>query len=444
MLKGRFTPILALLVLPVVLFANAGAVEVSPIYETGNVTPVQKTNISLDEEILSVRIDGDFLEVDVQYSFTNSGDGEQVTIGFPVDFWYYYPEMPEYVEEEKESYIDFLWMRDENGVLKTTINEGESPFPVYMPNMDPFAYELDSIYAFRRWYLAEVNFPARTEKKLRVHYRVKALFYDWGTTKSFVPEYDDRAFIYDLSPASTWGNGTIDQITFILDASRELERGARMVIIPFSHQPIESNGIYFWEMEDVDVTDMEPVEIVYNNSRAKMEELLNGLRVSIREAESIRVSSSGGEGYGVENMFDGDLSTAWVEGVAGDGVGEWIDIKLDDMPYLGVAIANGYIKNEEVYYNNNRVKTIYIETWDENGDLMTHGEIELRDIEFDSVEDREYCSAWLYYISNRGSSFQKVSRIRLTIREVYPGEKFHDTCISELYILGDWEGEFDW
>lgn len=81
--------------------------------------------------------------------------------------------------------------------------------------------------------------------------------------------------------------------------------------------------------------------------------------------------------YEQVKICDDDLSTAWVEGVPGNGIGEWVVIIVDgdyqNLSYkksicteqikYSLKINNGYCKNNVTYTNNNRLKkakiTIY-------------------------------------------------------------------------------------
>ena len=164
--------------------------------------------------------------------------------------------------------------------------------------------------------------------------------------------------------------------------------------------------------------------------------------------------------YEWEKIRDKNLSTAWVEGIKGDGIGEWIIIPINgDYQYLGYehdilkeritiafTINNGFCKNEAVFKNNNRVKkakiTIYEvplcayedfrgtqaigEPW-----ISYETEIQLAD----RMDEQKF-----NFISNPKAPYKEGSLylfLKLTILEVYPGEKYDDTCISELHATAD-------
>ncbi len=133
--------------------------------------------------------------------------------------------------------------------------------------------------------------------------------------------------------------------------------------------------------------------------------------------------------YDVSQINDGNEDTAWVEGVKGSGIGEWV--KMIHVDWIrkkkycmvnSVWIKNGYMKNRELYYANNRVKKIRIEF--SEGEKK---EIELKDGVFD------------YQIFKLGEI--KTKWVKVVILDAYKGKKHDDTCISELQF---WCYDKDW
>jgi hypothetical protein len=72
-------------------------------------------------------------------------------------------------------------------------------------------------------------------------------------------------------------------------------------------------------------------------------------------ASSTRAPIGGGP-YNAANVLDGNLNTAWVEGAAGPGVGEWIQLDFDrDVRLSRARITPGYFKNAKAWDHNNRL-----------------------------------------------------------------------------------------
>lgn len=64
--------------------------------------------------------------------------------------------------------------------------------------------------------------------------------------------------------------------------------------------------------------------------------------------------------YSAAWLFDKDVSTAWVEGVKGDGIGEYILIGLKNTLPDKIHINNGYQKSKSLYLKNSRPKALKI------------------------------------------------------------------------------------
>ncbi len=167
-----------------------------------------------------------------------------------------------------------------------------------------------------------------------------------------------------------------------------------------------------------------------------------------------------GYNYAWESIRDKDSTTAWVEGSSGDGIGEWVIIPikgnyqylnyedgiLDKEINIQLKINNGFCKNEITYNNNNRVKkakiTIYevplIAYEDYRGTqalnepfIMYETEIMLKDT-MDQQSFSFNCFPKASFLEGRLYLY-----VQLTILDVYHGEKYQDTCISEMSATAD-------
>lgn len=118
-----------------------------------------------------------------------------------------------------------------------------------------------------------------------------------------------------------------------------------------------------------------------------------------------------------ENVNDNDKSTAWVEGAAGDGIGEYVQLNFSfEGSIANVSMINGYAKSNDIYYKNNRVKKIRLSFSDGSST-----EFNLEDNKMD------------YQILTLSKPVH-TSYIKFTILEVYKGTIYQDTCISEIKI----------
>ncbi|MBP8084455.1 MAG: discoidin domain-containing protein [Spirochaetes bacterium] len=129
------------------------------------------------------------------------------------------------------------------------------------------------------------------------------------------------------------------------------------------------------------------------------------------------VSTEGGEmAFDPRNAFDGSLQTAWSEGKTdGPGIGESISVNLPQyMRITSVSIVNGSTKNEESYKNNSRVAKLKIST-NEGKEVVIDLEDGVMDFQTRDID-----------LTGNSVNFQ--------ISDVYKGDKYSDTCISEIKI----------
>jgi len=134
--------------------------------------------------------------------------------------------------------------------------------------------------------------------------------------------------------------------------------------------------------------------------------------------------------YDVRNLDDGLVNTAWIEGIKGYGIGETItftftpknfkEAHLEKVNFNGFFVINGYCKTKTTWKENSRTKRIRIKPNDQlRWEAILHDSMNLQNIRFPET-------IWLH----------PGDTITVTILEVYLGEKYQDTAVSELIPLG--------
>ena len=118
------------------------------------------------------------------------------------------------------------------------------------------------------------------------------------------------------------------------------------------------------------------------------------------------------------------LHTPWVPDKENNssGIGEYLDIEFTE-PKDNIVVLNGYVDLEKryLYKANNRVKTAVITSLDEENPFEMEYEFE-------------------DYVHFSEIDFPcEVSKVRFTIKEVYKGEKWDDTCITA--VITSWEDD---
>lgn len=132
-------------------------------------------------------------------------------------------------------------------------------------------------------------------------------------------------------------------------------------------------------------------------------------------ASSTLTDSKESDKYSSKNLCDCSWKT-WVEGEKGDGIGTRIVYEFSTPLYFGqFHIRNGY-GNVAYYFKNNRVKEI--EYFFDNSPLTYQLLLE------------DTCEEQIFKITDT----EKHSKITFTIKSVYKGTEYDDTCISELAV----------
>ncbi|MFC1482810.1 hypothetical protein ACFL56_00980 [Candidatus Margulisiibacteriota bacterium] len=129
--------------------------------------------------------------------------------------------------------------------------------------------------------------------------------------------------------------------------------------------------------------------------------------------------------YFAKNAHDFIFSTAWIEGNKDYGIGEYIDFYFgNDTPRVThVSLYNGYQKSDTSWKENTRVKKIkmYI-------NKIPYAILHCKDTKKEQTFDLGKP------LGHREDGKDLI--LRFEIMEVYPGNKYKDTAISELNFDG--------
>ena len=148
--------------------------------------------------------------------------------------------------------------------------------------------------------------------------------------------------------------------------------------------------------------------------------------VSSVETTSV-LESQEGKSYSGKKLIDGKTETAWVEGVDGVGKGEIITLYLEESTEVqGLEIWNGYLASAELYDKNGKVNKIMV---DFGNGVVIQKEIPVLDaIMLGGMDGRDY----IFFI---GLDEPVVTdTITITILDAEAGNKYEDTCISEIKV----------
>lgn len=139
-----------------------------------------------------------------------------------------------------------------------------------------------------------------------------------------------------------------------------------------------------------------------------------------------------GIAYRASNAHDLSYKTAWIEGVPGYGIGESITYTFppENPRITKVIIVNGYVKSDKAWKENSRVKKLKMYV---NGKPYALLNLE------DSKKEQIFNVETIGYSDRKDLATLKKKPemiIKFEIADVYPGEKYDDTAITEIYFDG--------
>jgi hypothetical protein len=138
---------------------------------------------------------------------------------------------------------------------------------------------------------------------------------------------------------------------------------------------------------------------------------------------SVRASSTleGSDRYAAARVLDGDKTTAWCEGAPGAGVGEALVFEFArPMDVYYVEVWGGYFGEADRLHGNGRLKRYRV-----SGDA---GRVLVTSADAPRGGDPPI-SGNLVHLGG-----QTTSRVEITIDEVWPGDRFEDTCVSQVVL----------
>jgi len=156
---------------------------------------------------------------------------------------------------------------------------------------------------------------------------------------------------------------------------------------------------------------------------------VEGMNEEVRASSTLRNDKH--INYLANNVVDNIRSNSWVEGVEGDGIGEWIELSRQYLCYEGdtdggklgeICIVTGYANNEKLWKENNRVKTL----------LMYINNKPYKYIELEDTIKPQFFTVW----DNETYELEPSEKIKLKfeIVEIYEGTKYDDTAITYLDV----------
>ncbi len=123
--------------------------------------------------------------------------------------------------------------------------------------------------------------------------------------------------------------------------------------------------------------------------------------------------------YAVENLFDGDPSTAWNhDNTVGRPEAQFLTFEFaQPVELTEIRIVNGYVKSDDVFQGNHRVRELTVTT-DQPEVSIT---LELADQQA---------------MQSFARTYGIVRTVRLGVDSIYPGSRYQDLAITAIEFIG--------
>ena len=112
--------------------------------------------------------------------------------------------------------------------------------------------------------------------------------------------------------------------------------------------------------------------------------------------------------YYPSNAVDGKRTTAWIEGVSGPGIGEWIRFDFDrELTLHRIIVQPGYFKSPQIWAENNRLASVTANFSDGSSRELTLADrMESQRIDVGKVRTKwvRFVIKSVYYGTNPGST----------------------------------------
>ena len=430
----------------ITLYANGGPIAKGGFINGSNtIKLISEDKFTLEREDLFFHIQDDYVYVTAIYLIKNLDDKKTIKYGFAVD----YRDNPRSGNYSWETdYItDFrIYSNDKELKYKNSDEKNVRIDSIHYNRYDVMT-ELDTIS--RKWFISELTFENLETKQLIVKYRVKTSFADWPMLTEYGGDYrslpfSDRKFSYYLRPSGFWGNGNAGKfkLTISFDNSEKYKKIDIKGIKGFRKE----NGCYVFECNDYNLLNNDYVKIDYNYY--EWEKANNLRKFSNSNLIKEYIVSNEHPKYPASNLFDNNKNTTYVPLNKGEG-NNWIEIIFkENVVLFGVAIINGYAKNNETYFNNNIVTRLKLTV---KSNYSIKPVTIVRDVKLNRKEARNDFSTYFIGLEdlllgelfgnvdasdNISDQMSSMYSLRIEILETDKGVKYDDTCISELLLYG--------
>jgi hypothetical protein len=431
--KIRYLVILLLLAGPGFLRGNGGAWQ-EGIPGTGSASSSNKghkTDVSIDEEALTINLGLESAAVEVHYKMHNSGAKVQQDFFFPVERW----GTPPGEETRSPAELDQYKIAIDGKDLKWTDVSGAKEEVEQVESGPNWEEKVPVIKSCKKSVI-----PFEKDQTREVVIKYNSRYSENDESVSDDEHISDATFAYSLSPAATWkgpiGKGRIDiNISHSEPEDVSLEK-------PKDRFQKLSDTHYQWNFENLKPSLADNLRIIAHSKYDKYptgyseEDFAHHNSYMLRShhyfldhtdydaTASSTLAPQGKHNYDVVNI-KGDpqreVASPWAEGVEGDGIGESITLTVKrPLPLYGILIRPGYYDydDKEPWKKNNRVAALEITLNDEH--TFT-----------ENIPDERFTDPYLIRVRDYA---KPINKVKMVIKAVHRGSEFRDTCISLVQL----------
>lgn len=445
MMTAKIFFIIISVLIPLISFPNGGPVDYSHFRKTGNLRLLRKADVSLIKENLSIKIVGDFSEIEVEYALQNNGEKQKIQYGFPIDAyetsWGYGNVNP--IFSRHYDIVEYFKILENDNELKTTFWVVDSVYKAMPVDLNEGSYRSkDSCFILRKWYSTTIEFLKGETKTIKVLYKVKNTLRDKVPGFCFIHRFTDRFFTYHLTPSSNWGNGIVNEFNLKIDLSAIVSEGADVNVGGINELKHDEN-IYSYSSKDYDLKKSDRINIRYNYSHIGLSGFIKKYELPGSLIKSIRNSTND---KSMNNLIDKSHMTTW-SGKQHD----WIEIEFNKiekgneyvMP-IGILALNGDYSSKENFDKSGKIKTLQViindsiifntAPWEgENGSRIVF----LEKPYFRNVNENSFNGLATIVADGLGFWIKSkfIRKIRIRILTVDNSES-NEFTLSEIYFVG--------
>jgi hypothetical protein len=403
----------------------------------GAFQPKNAEKIEMVTEDLRIDLHDAYGHVEVEYTLHNPGSGTTAEVGFPCKALTKMQELGEAEPKWKEGDITPPFRN-----FSVELDGKKLVWKMVRDPVEPVKENNVLIGTYRHvplWYTFKIPMKREATARLRVSYDTSYFHSAFGISGDDRVEPETLSYLF--STAAVW-KGPIREGKVLI---RALGVPAEQVKLNQAKRFQRKGDIWTWEFKDFEPGLGDDLRIVAHPARLTYRRSLpgsgeDGPRVQFVNIEkrwemhhheySVEASSTlaptrgagGRRTYDASNLKKDGPSTAWAEGVEGDGVGESLTLTLRPPRKVSqITVLNGYYdyRNAALSEQNGRVAEFAVSI---NGRRP-----------YAAVLPQEYGAHTNLIPVPAGAG--AVETIKLTIRKVHPGTEFHDTCLSDITLV---------